>query len=307
MSDWRAVAASQYGLVSRTQLLDAGLRPDAIWRRVKAGVLEAPLPGVLRVAGAPRSWHQELLAACLWAGPSAAASHQAAAALWGMPGFTPGPVVVSGCRKARPPAASIVVHRVTPERRFICTTQGIPATNPSRTLMDLAAVTNSASVERALDEMLRQGRTSLRQLRWGIKELNGPGRRGVGALGRIVDARDPAYEPSVNEFQARVLSRLRRAGIKGAVDEYEGRGADGSFIGRADIVFPAERLVIECDGYASHAGRREFEHDRVRGNAMVRAGYQVLHVTWYRLVQDPAGFLDEVRDALEPTPRLTRR
>src|SRR5438270_8285442 len=162
-----ALAAGQYGLVSRVQLLAAGMSRDALWRRTKAGELEAVLPGVYRVSGSPRLWQAEVVAVCLWGGGGAVASHQTAAAIWKLQGFDPVPVVVSGTRKNRPPGAAFTVHRSTPGSQFCMREMGIPVTNPSRTLMDLAGAVRPEQLERTLDEALRRGMTSIRPLRWG--------------------------------------------------------------------------------------------------------------------------------------------
>ena len=47
------------------------------------------------MAGAPATWHQRLMAACLVGGPGAVASHRSAGALWGLDGLAPGPIEVT--------------------------------------------------------------------------------------------------------------------------------------------------------------------------------------------------------------------
>ena len=54
--------------------------------RRAAGLLVPVHQGVYRLAGSPRSWNQDVLAACMAAGPTAVASHRAAAWLWGLRG-----------------------------------------------------------------------------------------------------------------------------------------------------------------------------------------------------------------------------
>ena len=76
------MAARQWGAVGRDQLRAAGLSDDAVWRLIKHQRLVVILPRVYRVAGAAQHWHQSLMAACLWGGDTAVASHRSAAALW---------------------------------------------------------------------------------------------------------------------------------------------------------------------------------------------------------------------------------
>ncbi len=129
-----AIASRQFGLISRAQALGEGLSADAIDHRLAAGRLERLLPGVFRIAGAPASWHQRLMAAILWA-PRAAVSHQAAAAVWELEGCPSDRVELStmSTRKSRVPW--ITLHRVATLDRADVTSLGpIPVTTPTRTL-----------------------------------------------------------------------------------------------------------------------------------------------------------------------------
>ena len=230
--------------MERSPLLALGLTDDAVWRRARAGAWEEVFPGVCRVAGARRSWQPDLLAACLWAGPPGVASHRAAAGLWRLEGFGEGLLEISAPKRRRTARTALIVHRFVPDRRFVTDAQGIPVTNVSRTLMDLAGVVEAEPLERALDYAIRLQMTSVLQLRWGIARLLGPGRRGVGVLSRLLDDRGPGSVPSVTDFQGRVRKLLAGAGLE-AVEEYEIRG-DGS-----------------------HSGRLDLQHDRTRRNAEV--------------------------------------
>ncbi|MFN2589662.1 MAG: type IV toxin-antitoxin system AbiEi family antitoxin domain-containing protein [Actinomycetota bacterium] len=89
METHRAIArilARQHGLITRKQALHVGLSPRSIYQRLETGSWERAQRGVYRLAAAPGSWHQHVLAACLAAGPSAVASHRSAAALWDFSG-----------------------------------------------------------------------------------------------------------------------------------------------------------------------------------------------------------------------------
>src|SRR5437016_12770418 len=89
------LALRQYGLLGRRQARALGLSEGAFRGLTKAGGWEFVLPGVIRAPGSPEKWPQSLMAACLWGGPGAAASHRAAAALWSLTGFPPGPVEIT--------------------------------------------------------------------------------------------------------------------------------------------------------------------------------------------------------------------
>src|SRR5215208_2892074 len=72
------------GLVTRAQAHELGLSDTALRKRCLNGSLRALHPGVYVVGGAPDTWHQRMLGACLAAGGLAVASHRSAARLWGL-------------------------------------------------------------------------------------------------------------------------------------------------------------------------------------------------------------------------------
>src|SRR6476646_5237200 len=87
--DIQALAARQHSLATRAQILCAGLSDDWIRWAARDHQLWHYRHGVWAVAGAT-SEYQPIMAACLAAGPMAAASHLAAAALWGADQVKPG-------------------------------------------------------------------------------------------------------------------------------------------------------------------------------------------------------------------------
>jgi very-short-patch-repair endonuclease len=180
---------------------------------------------------------------------------------------------------------------------------GIPVTNPSRTIMNLAEVLEPKQLERVLDEALRRNMTSIRQLRWGIEQLVGPG--GVGALAQLLDGRGPHYLPSASEFQGELRELLQRAGLP-ATEEYEVRTATGALIGRVDFAFATHRVVVEADGRATHSAREDWEHDLERRNLLTSNGWRVLHVTWWALKLRPEEVLAGIRAALGLSPGASR-
>src|SRR5688572_12591819 len=78
------IGRTQHGLVTRRQAEGAGLASATLQRWVDGNRLEPVHSGVYRLAGAPRTWEQAVLAAVLAAGPGAAASHRTAGVLWGL-------------------------------------------------------------------------------------------------------------------------------------------------------------------------------------------------------------------------------
>ena len=69
----------------------------------------------------------------------------------------------------------------------------------------------------------------------------------------------------------------------------------GGLIGLGDLVFRAERVVIELDGRAFHSTSERFERDRYRQNRLISAGWTVLRFTWRDLTRRPDYVIATVR------------
>lgn len=94
---------------------------------------------------------------------------------------------------------------------------------------------------------------------------------------------------------------LLEAGIDGWVANAAVKARGRSY--QADLLFGAERLIIEIDGYEVHSQRGQFTLDRERQNDLVLAGYRVLRFTWEHLTQHPGYVIEVVRAALRSRSR----
>jgi predicted DNA-binding transcriptional regulator AlpA len=299
---WREVAARQWGAVSRDQLRAAGLSDDTIWRLLKDERLVEVLPRVYGVGGAASGWHQSLMAACLWGGDSAVASHRSAAALWCFDGFREEPLEITSPKQKKFPGR-FSLHRGEVAPAFATRRQGIPVTNPLRTVRDLVFVLNERRSNQLVDEALRKGLVSVDALVRSVEREAGPGRRGVGALRRLLEEREPGYLGSASELQARVRRLLIAAGV-GFVEEYEIADAEGGFVARVDFLLQDAPVVIEADGRATHSSKVDWEYDLDRRNRITARGYAVIHVTWNNLRSNPDAL---VREILRARDRQFRR
>jgi predicted transcriptional regulator of viral defense system len=146
------MAAGQHGVVSVEQLHEAGLGPDKIKRRVRAGRLHRLHRGVYAVGHRGISQQGQWMAATLAVGGGAALSHRSAAALWDLlPSrrgddidvTTPG----NGGRRQR---AGIRLRRSSSlEARHLTRRRAIPVTTPARTLSDLQSSVSPQELRRA--------------------------------------------------------------------------------------------------------------------------------------------------------------
>lgn len=74
------------------------------------------------------------------------------------------------------------------------------------------------------------------------------------------------------------------------------RDVHGRLAGRADVLFAAQRVIIEIDGRRAHADR--FQQDRTRDNRLAAAGYLVLRFTYDDIVQRPDETVRTIRAVL---------
>lgn len=291
------LASAQHGVITRQQALEAGLSKSAIYRRTICGEWALIYPGVYRLASVPKSWEQELMGACLWMGKGAVVSHQSAAAVLRLDGFRPGPLEFSSPRKIKP-RAGLLMHRSDRWLQHdVTAVDGIPVTSPTRTLLDLGAVAGSDLVDLALEDALRKRLTSLPRLRWEIRQIGGRGRRGTLILRELLEQRGSGQAHSESALEVQLLQLIRKASLPLPVSQYEVKVA-GKLIARLDFAYPGALLAVEADGYRYHSGHGAWQKDRARQNALMDAGWRVLHVTSEDLRVQPQRVVRAVRRAL---------
>lgn len=272
--------ARQAGVVHRNQLIAEGLSEQQIDRRLRSEMLVRVLPAVYRHASVPGSWLQRLWAAQLWSREGAAISHEAAAAVWKLDGCRPGKVALVTTRSLKAPTEAITVHRVRHLPAHHVTSQnGLRVTTPARTLFDLASVLKEADLEEALDCALRRRSTSLQRLEMEMSSRVGFGQKGRAAMGRLLRERSPDYAPTHSVLETRFRRLLKRNRFPLPAQQQVIRRRSGGFA-RVDFVYPSIALVIEVDGFSSHSGRSNWEHDLKRQNDLVVDGLRVLRFTW---------------------------
>ncbi len=289
------VAAKQYGVVSRDQVLGLGVTKRVIQVRLESGRWERLHMGVYRLAGTPSSWHQRLMVGCLACKNDAVVSHRSAAALRKLPGFDGGPVELS-VPNGRGRCRGFTVHRMFLPMVDVTVAHGIPVTTTARTLIDLASVEPASVVEEALDDALRRQLVSLARLRWRVDELAKCGRPGIAAIRPLLDARGTGVSVPQSVFERRLLRLLAKSGLSMPITQHEVR-VGRRLVAIIDFAFPEVRLGIEADGYRWHSGRLRWEHDLVRRNALTALGWRVLHVTWDDVARRPGETVQGIKAA----------
>lgn len=284
------IATVQHGLITTAQLEHLGVPRATLhgWRQAKR--LISVQPRVDRVAGAPVTWEQQVLAAVLSAGRAAAASHRAAGRIWGIyQGDAPAEIVVPTGRSARL-HGDVVVHHTTDDVPVI-RRNGIPTTNPMRTIIDLGAIARDRIVEDALDRALVDRLCGLPAVEWELARVARPGRRGAGVLHRVLDQRALADDRPDGLLEPRFARLVQRYNLPKPVFQYQ----IGPY--RLDFAYLDVKLGIEVDGYSVHGARRAFHADRRRQNALVAMGWSLLRFTWHDVVRKARAVAESVMEA----------
>jgi very-short-patch-repair endonuclease len=284
------LAALQHGLVTRAQLLDAGLRDGAVKHRRRVGRLLRVQRGVYRV-GPLASPHEREMAAVLACGPDAVVSHASAATLWQMlPARRSAPVAVTLRSSDRRRVAGVRAYSAPGlGRDEVGVAERIPATSPARTVLDLAGVVGLRSLEQALARAERNRLATPAEVSALMRRH--PRRAGYGALRALLDG-DGGFAMTRSKAEDRLLALIERAQlprpeVNTTVDGHE-----------VDLLWRAERLIVEMDGFAFHSSRPQFEHDRRRDGQLRTRGFHVIRVTWRQMVSEPEAMLVRIGQAL---------
>ena len=276
------------GLIQRQS---AGRRIGTLDRMLRDGQLRTVLPGIY--ADATVSTTPLLLGqAVMLRHPQAVLTHELAAMLTFWPELQTPTVRVSGIRtKVRAEGLSFDRRNIPSDLTGFV--GPLRVTVPALTALDLSvSEIGPSAIDRAL--LMRQVR--LPDL-W-VALLRSPHRRGnIDRRRHVLDSRDEPW--SAAERLAHKI--LRDANLRGWVGNHplEIRGRR-YFV---DIAFRRERLAVEIDGRLHHDTSEVFETDRVRQNALVIAGWDVLRFTWSRLVNEPGAFVHEIRQTLARSRR----
>jgi very-short-patch-repair endonuclease len=296
------VTSRQFGLINTAHLHACGLYRQAIHRRVEAGRLVSVLPRVYRVTGTEPADLDAIMAAVLWAGEGAVASHSSAARARGLDGFHETEPHISVTRDLGS-AHGIFVHRVDALRPADITQAGpIPITSAPRMLQELAAIRHPR-LEKALDQLIREGRVRLPEILAALDRPEAQGRRGIKALRQLVATRTTEHSPSQSEMEDLFKRVVRKHRLPSPKQQYPIKLVDR--IIHADFAYPQAALAIECDGYAWHMDRLAFERDRLRDIELQSIGWAVLRFTWEILKCRDRYAAEQVRRQLKLRTQLS--
>jgi very-short-patch-repair endonuclease len=283
-----SLAGQQHGVISRRDLLAAGVSRHEIGHRLAHGRLHHLYRGVYAVGHGILTAEGRWMAAVLAAGPGAVLSHRAGAALLGI--RSPDIIEVTLERRLRQ-TPGIQIHELPLPPDEVTIERGIPVTIVPRTLFDLAAVLPRRQLERAINE------ADVRRLsdRLSLPDLleRYPHRWGAPVVRAILN---DGVTVTRSELEARFLDFLRTERFS-APEVNAHLFVAGRWI-ECDCVWRGRRVIVELDGRAAHGTAAAFERDRARDRMLNARGWRLVRITWRQLRDDREALAYDLRAIL---------
>jgi Transcriptional regulator, AbiEi antitoxin len=279
------IARRQHGVVTRAQLLDAGVSSDEIKWRLRDGGLIRVYRGVYRVGHSAPSVEARYHAAVLACGEGAVLSGLAAGHLLGLlKGSAPPPEVTTPTqRRIRGIRTRRARRRETEATRW----HGIPTTTVPRTLVDLSSMLQSGDLARACHEAGVLHGTTPRQVEAVLERR--PSTPGAKQLRKVVHGN---VHVTLSALERRFLKRLREEALPLPITNKPAGGR------RVDCRWPGHHLTVELDSYRYHRSRHAWELDRRREREAHARGDDFRRYTHDDVFEHPALMLAELRRLL---------
>lgn len=285
------IAATSHGVVTREELLAAGITRSQLRRRLATSALLHEHRGVYRVGHRAPSVEAGYLAAVRAGGAGTALSWWAAACLLALLRDARSPPSPEITTPARRRIGGVIVHRSRESLDVRDTTlwRGIPVTTPARTVVDLAAHQDETALGRLCHEAgVRYGLTPRQVDAVLARRPTTPGAR---KLRRVLHGEVPIV---ISRLEARFVELLEEMGLAVPVMN---RAAGGR---RVDCRWPAHGLTVEIDSYRFHRSRHAWEQDRRREREAYARGDDFRRYTWGDVWEDPRLMLRELLELVAP-------
>ena len=285
---------------TRDEALRHGLSRDVLTSRVRSGEIRRVLQGVYIDSAADDTLTMRASALAKVAPEHSVICDRTAAWLWGAD------VIGPGFQNAVPPLDVFRVRGNNRLRRIGCRAgtrtfdhkldltiiNGVLATTPLRTALDLGRFLRRDEALAALDALLRVAgltKEDLSSQLWRLK-----GQRGIVQLRELVPLADPRAE-SAGESVSRL--RLIDAGLPVPQLQWEIRTPFGIVRFRLDMAYPDIKLAIEYDGWEFHSSEEARARDRHRRQTLRQEGWTFVILTRDDLYGDSPTAAAKVRQA----------
>jgi very-short-patch-repair endonuclease len=274
---WK-LARAQHGVLARTDLLGLGFSDAGIKHRVASGRLHPVAAGIYAVGRPDLSPHGRWMVAVLACGEGAVLSHRSAAELWGIGFEEKGGIEVSIRRRSRLQRTGIKVRsRPKLPERSVVRRFGIPVTDPTQTLIDLATELKPLRLERAVNQADVHDLVDPETLRRSLDAY--AGMPGAKTLRTMLDRHTFRLSDSDLEIYFRPLALA--AGFPVPLTKRWVLGFE------VDFHFPDHGLIVETDGLRYHRTPSQQARMVKRDQTHTSHGFRVLRFTHWQIAHAP--------------------
>lgn len=152
-----ALAEPRSGWITAAEAVDAGVSRQQLARYAESGVLRRSRYGIYRFRDFPAQPFEDVIEACLWAGPDAVASHGTALAIYGLGDAMPASIHITVPHRLRKKRTGLIIRVAPRVLSDVETRDGVPITSVVRTIRDLSAVETSEEVASVVREAEERG------------------------------------------------------------------------------------------------------------------------------------------------------
>jgi very-short-patch-repair endonuclease len=283
-------ADRQHGVVSRAQLMAAGVGRGGIARGVESRRSRPVFRGVYAVGHVALRREGCWTAALLACGSNAVLSHRTAALIWGLLVGPAVPVdVITTSSKGRK-HAGITTHRIRLDPFDAVVIDDLCVTTPSRTIVDLAATLSGRALRDVVERAQDLRRFDSEDLRATLtRATRRPGARRLEDLLALM-APD---EDRARSYLERLFTALtRKARLPPPAPNQQVGGLS------RDFVWSDRRLVVETDGYRYHSSRSAKRRDNRRDRHLTALGWRPVRFTYEEIAFEPAEVARELKGLL---------
>jgi len=296
-------------VATHAELIGLGVPASTITYRIRrGGPWTRLLPGVIAAHSGTPTTHQRLVGAVKYAGENAVVTGLFALRHYG---FRSIPWVanihmLTPHDRRRQSREYVTVERTT-RMPVVTLVRGIPYAPVARAVIDACRRVRDLDLVRAIiAEAVQSDKCELRDL---LEELLACSRPGSG-LPRYVAREVSAGIKSVAEAKAREL--FQRAGIPQPDWNCTIEDAQGRRIADPDGYWETLAVALEIDSMTWHLSPKSYKRTQRRQRSMGRRGILVIPTAPGDIIEDPDGFLRDVRETLQsaakrPAPNIRVR
>jgi very-short-patch-repair endonuclease len=278
-----ALARRTHGVVTRQELLGAGISTDEIQGRLDRGSLIAVYDGVYRVGHAAPSVEASFIAAVKACGEGSLLRKRAAAYLWRLIQRPPKEPEVLTTTERKVKGIKTQRARAGIHKRDRAKYRGIPVTSVARTIVDLAADAREAQLARIFHEAVVKHGTKPEHVEEVLKRR--PSAKGAKKL-RAAMYGDQALTLSNLED---AFNELLRAADLPLPKTNKRKGSH-----LIDCRWLEPPVTVELDSYTYHSTRHAWEQDRRRDREAHDRGDRVRRFTRREVLEEPDYVVDAV-------------